>query len=417
MSTEREELSGCGTEGLASEIGSYSIYNNDCLKQMASMGSDSVDAIVTDPPYGLSFMGKEWDSFGNDARQPGDEHYVTADNPYGRQKVRYGYGPKFRDGMVAFQEAMTPIFVEALRVAKPGAHMLCFGGTRTFHRLACAIEDAGWDVRDCVMWVYGSGFPHSMDVGKKLPDWDGWGTCLKPAWEPIILARKPLDGTATSNVSRYGTGAMNIDSCRVPIDSDDDVFAKNPHTRSKGKDSGIYGRYNAQQSDWSGAKGRFPANLVHDGSDEVTALFPETGRSSGGGMHTRGTAGHESTNTYGDFTGGVAVRNIGLGDSGSAARFFYCAKASKKERGYGNDHPTVKPNALMRWCVRLICRPGGLVLDPFMGSGSTGIACMQEGMSFVGIELDEHYCEIAERRISESDMGADEDSDQMKLFE
>lgn len=607
MSTEREALSGCGTEGLASEIGSYSIYNNDCLKQMASMGSDSVDAIVT----GLAFMGAKWDSFnggsGNQTiseRQAEGKRY--ADENKGAPRYANSHGKKVtREEMVAFQAAMTPIFEEALRVAKPGAHLLCFGGTRTFHRMACAIEDAGWIVFDCIMWVYGSGFPHGMDVGKaidkalgaerkKVPNvnsakpspqdtgrygaygptdyvapipatdqahqWNGWNTALKPAWEPIIVARKPLDGTVAHNVLTWGVGALNIDACRVVIEQGDDVFAKNPHTRSKGKDSGIYGRYNAQQSDWSGAKGRFPANLVHDGSDEVTALFPETGRSSGGGMHTRGTAGHESTNTYGDFTGGVAVRNIGLGDSGSAARFFYCAKASKKERNSGcedyltwehdqeltllleksnqllrdmcasgtpkaedvslftessgneqtglsqtewsfitstvtrlttdlktssssqssnisesildairtseesgislarlaeqlshskqdstdaetgtvtsavaalfnalseirncarkgNLHPTVKPNALMRWLVRLVCPQGGIVLDPFMGSGSTGVACIQESMRFVGIELDEHYCEIAERRISESDMGADEDSDQMKLFE
>ena len=357
----------------------HQIHNGDCAEVMASMGDNSVDAIVTDPPYGLSFMGKEWDSFGTDTRQPGDEHYTRVDNPYGRGKVRYGYGSKLRDSMEMFQLAMTPIFEEALRVAKPGAHLLCFGGTRTFHRMACAIEDAGWEIRDCIMWVYGSGFPKSMDVSKaidkalgkkreKVPNplakqqtsyhtdvysgqgdrdfkqpipatdagaqWDGWGTCLKPAWEPIIVARKPLDGTVAHNVLTWGTGALNIDACRVPIEQGDDVFAKNPHTRSKGKDSGIYGAYGAAESNWSGAKGRFPANLVHDGSQMVLELFPETQRADG--------------------------HRTDLG--GSAARFFYCAKASKKERGEGNHHPTIKPIALMKWLITLVTPQGGWCL-------------------------------------------------------
>ena len=378
----------------------HQIHNGDCAEVMASMGDNSVDAIVTDPPYGLSFMGKEWDSFGTDTRQPGDEHYTRVDNPYGRGKVRYGYGSKLRDSMEMFQLAMTPIFEEALRVAKPGAHLLCFGGTRTFHRMACAIEDAGWEIRDCIMWVYGSGFPKSMDVSKaidkalgkkreKVPNplakqqtsyhtdvysgqgdrdfkqpipatdaaaqWDGWGTCLKPAWEPIIVARKPLDGTVAHNVLTWGTGALNIDACRVPIEQGDDVFAKNPHTRSKGKDSGIYGAYGAAESNWSGAKGRFPANLVHDGSQMVLELFPDTGKSSGGG----GVKAPGKNGIYGTFSGHEYPQQLGLGDSGSAARFFYCAKASKKERGEGNHHPTIKPIALMKWLITLVTPEGG----------------------------------------------------------
>ena len=447
------------------------------------MPDNSIDAVVSDPPYGLSFMSKGWDTFGSDVRQPGDGNYSVADNAGGRSKVRYGYGSKYAHSMRAFQERMTPVFEEALRVAKPGAHLLCFGGTRTFHRMACAIEDAGWDVRDCIMWVYGSGFPKSMDVAKAidkgqaksleraleftswmrstgitaqqvdaatgtkmsrkllaldgqalvateemfdklrpyLPEvpqrieqlvaertgvswsdyskrhviaehvkgsfgasasgflnglsgeysltepyseeakqWEGWGTCLKPAWEPIIVARKPLDGTVAHNVLTWGVGAMNIDACRVPIEQGDDVFAKNPHTRSKGKDSGIYGKYDAMQTDWSGEKGRFPANLVHDGSQLVLDLFPDTGKSSGGGMHTKGTHGNARTNAYGEYSGCLPAKSIGIGDSGSAARFFYCAKASKKDRGEGNTHPTVKPTALMEWLVKLITPRGGL---------------------------------------------------------
>ncbi len=301
--------------------------------------------------------------------------------------------------MEMFQLAMTPIFEEALRVAKPGAHLLCFGGTRTFHRMACAIEDAGWEIRDCIMWVYGSGFPKSMDVAKAIDkstgyvgevigertvdvgmqgghmhagrkqqqqqqvralsdqarQWDGWGTCLKPAWEPIIVARKPLDGTVASNVLKWGTGSLNIDACRVPIEQGDDVFAKNPHTHSKGKDSGIYGRYNEQPGNWSGDKGRFPANVLHDGSQMVLELFPETGRSSGGG----GVKAPGKNGIYGTFNGHEYPQQLGLGDSGSAARFFYCAKASKKDRGEGNHHPTVKPTALMEWLVTLVTPQGG----------------------------------------------------------
>lgn len=419
---------------------------SDCLEHMHTMPENSVDAIVTDPPYGLSFMGKEWDSFGTDTRQVGDEHFWVPDNPYGRSNVRYGWNQnkaKLRDSMEMFQLAMIPIFEEALRVAKPGAHLLCFGGTRTFHRMACAIEDAGWEIRDCIMWVYGSGFPKSMDVSKaidkhlgkkreKVPNplakqqtaksgtnsygdfngaaeitpepasaaaaqWDGWGTCLKPAWEPIIVARKPLDGTVANNVLTWGVGALNIDGCRVSIGADDDVFAKNPHTHSKGKDSGIYGTYKEQQGNWSGAKGRFPANLVHDGSQMVLDLFPDTGKSSGGG----GVKAPGKNGIYGSYSGHEYPQQLGMGDSGSAARFFYCAKASKKERGEGNNHPTVKPIALMKWLVTLVTPEGGVVLDPFAGSGTTLVACKELGRSCIGIERESEYVEIIKRRLGE----------------
>lgn len=387
----------------------FDIHNGDCAEVMASMKSDSVDAIVTDPPYGLSFMGKEWDSFGTDTRQVGDEHFWVPDNPYGRSKVRYGWNQnksKLRDSMATFQVAMTPIFEEALRVAKPGAHLLCFGGTRTFHRMACAIEDAGWEIRDCIMWVTGQGFPKSMDVSKAIEkkhgadaaaQWNGWGTCLKPAWEPIIVARKPLDGTVAHNVLTWGVDALNIDACRVAIEQGDDVFAKNPHTHSKGKDSGIYGTYKEQQGNWSGEKGRFPANLVHDGSQMVLDLFPDTGRSSGGG----GVKAPGKNGIYGSYSGHEYQQQLGLGDSGSAARFFYCAKASKKERGEANHHPTVKPIALMKWLVQLVTPEGGVVLDPFAGSGTTLLACKELGRSCIGIEREPEYVEIIKRRLGE----------------
>lgn len=383
---------------------SYEIINSDCIKAMQEMTDGCIDAIVTDPPYGLSFMGANWD------------HNVPS---------------------VAY-------WSECLRVAKPGAHLLCFGGTRMFHRLMCAIEDAGWEIRDCIMWVYGSGFPKSMDVGKaidkalgaerdKVPNpksgqqtrhntgdllsragdgrfisptpatdqakkWDGWGTCLKPAWEPIIVARKPLDGTVAHNVMTYGTGAINIDACRVPTD---EVVSNHSRSAEAAVSKGKYGDSSEQETHQTNGQkmGRFPANLVHDGSQEVLELFPNTGKSSGGGMHAKGVGANSQTNAYGSYTGGTATESVGFGDDGSAARFFYCAKANKKDRGDGNDHPTVKPNALMRWLVRLVCPQGGIVLDPFMGSGSTGVACMQEGMEFVGIDKDKHYCDVADQRM------------------
>jgi site-specific DNA-methyltransferase (adenine-specific) len=337
--------------------------------------------------------------------------------------------------MLMFQEYMTPIFAEALRVAKPGAHLLAFGGTRTYHRLACAIEDAGWEIRDCIMWVYESGFPKSMDVAKAIdkasgyegevigsrivdvgmqggnmhagrkqqqqqqqiralsPEaaaWQGWGTCVKPAVEPIVVARKPLEGTVAANVLKYGTGAINIDGCRVPIGESWKHGAT--LTKPSGEFDGGWKRIEQQ----SNSLGRFPANLIHDGSDEVLALFPNNVK--GGTWQRTDKARHFNNN--GDATNCVCT---GKDSSiGSAARFFYCAKASKKDRGEGNDHPTVKPNDLMRWLVRLVCPKGGVVLDPFMGSGSTGVACIDEGMRFVGIEREGHYCEIARGRIEDA---------------
>jgi site-specific DNA-methyltransferase (adenine-specific) len=364
---------------------------------MPGMEAESVDAIVTDPPYGLEFMGKEWD------------HGIPG---------------------VPFWEA-------ALRTAKPGAHLLAFGGTRTHHRLMCAIEDAGWEIRDCLMWVYGSGFPKSHNL---KGEWDGWGTALKPAWEPIILARKPLTGTVVANVLEHGTGGLNIDGCR--IDSGGETWPgnkENSHSNYSGK---ILGEFAEQYAKPSHPAGRWPANVVHDGSEEVVGLFPETAnrghtpkaRREGG----LGCDGH----------GGQANVQEQWHDLGSAARFFYCAKASRSEREAGldgvtveggirnrsgrpfnpicdktgkriqmcdcgdcewntktnpqvrNNHPTVKPVALMRWLCRLVTPPNGLILDPFCGSGSTGVAAILEGFRFIGIDDKAEYCEIARKRIA-----------------
>jgi DNA modification methylase len=758
------------------------------------MPENSVDSIVTDPPYGLSFMNKEWDSFGTDTRQPGDEHYWVPDNPYGRSKARYGWNQdksKLAASNRAFQESMTYVFEEALRVAKPGAHLLCFGGTRTFHRMACAIEDAGWEIRDCIMWVYGcldeetevlvdgefvpynkakkgrlalgydigtgnfswqriedtylydyddtayaiqsdctdqlvsrnhrciverggveqfalaelvalereasvpvleglhglfdhlplpderaggaqqdmlegvrcgdsadtteeaqgsraehdlscmrqkvlrascvaeesqdelllgelqeqggvrskvdgvqhgtsnanvrgteavaqgandwpteprmegwgdvspsqgqlrerevrevssgisvdgsqgrvrdgasfgrgasngqtaysdgscsshqprsvgqqarepdavpdeqgaqalrgawgakttlarvmpvhykgkmwcikvatgafvarrhgkifvtgnSGFPKSMDVGKaidkhlgkereKVPNplagkqtaksgtssygdfngaaeitpepasasaaqWDGWGTCLKPAWEPIIVARKPLDGTVAKNVLKWGVGALNIDACRVPTEDNLNGGAHSANSNRSSlhgdtrsiKGMGMFAPGKRCEEEYVQPSGRFPANLVHDGSQMVLDLFPDTGKSSGG-VKAPGKNG-----IYGSYSGHEYPQQLGLGDSGSAARFFYCAKASKKDRGDGNNHPTVKPTELMKWLVQLVTPEGGVVLDPFAGSGTTLVACKMLGRDCIGIEREQEYVEIIKRRLGE----------------
>ena len=335
------------------------IICGDCLEVMASMPESSVDSIVTDPPYGLSFMGKDWD------------HGVPGE---------------------AFWR-------EALRVAKPGAHLLAFGGTRTHHRLMCAIEDAGWEIRDCLGWLYGSGFPKSLDVSKAIdkqagaerevvgvagksgsnrncmaggdftgeylesrpttPEavrWQGWGTALKPAWEPIVMARKPLIGTVARNVLEHGTGALNIDGCRVETEEE---LGHNNSPRTNGTSYIVQRK--TMRIDNSAGKGRFPANIIHDGSDEVEAVFPK-----------------------------------------DTSRFFYCAKASPSERGEGNNHPTVKPQALMQYLCRLVTPPGGVVLDPFAGSGSTLLAALKEGFCFIGIEKEENYCEIARRRVAEA---------------
>lgn len=341
----------------------YNIHLGNCLEVLKGMPDNSVDSIVTDPPYGLSFMGKKWD-------YDVPEHAV---------------------------------WEECLRVLKPGGHLLAFAGTRTQHRMAVRIEDAGFEIRDMIAWVYGSGFPKSMDVSKAIDkaagaervvigkaqwsnsaahfvpgedhtarvtlditapatdaarQWEGWGTALKPALEPITVARKPFKGTVAANVLEWGTGAINIDGGRVAGDA---WTRRTPY-----KDNIKGGQLHAAKSEstytcgpQSGNElGRWPANLIHDGSDETTGFL------------------------------------------GAAARFFYCAKAGKKDRGEGNIHPTVKPTDLMAYLCRLVTPPGGVVLDPFMGSGSTGKAAMREGFRFIGIEMDAEYLAIAEARIA-----------------
>jgi DNA modification methylase len=368
----------------------------NCLEKLAEMPDCSIDAIITDPPYGLSFMGKKWDY-----DVPGED-----------------------------------IWRECLRVLKPGGHLLAFAGTRTQHRMAVRIEDAGFEIRDMIAWVYGSGFPKSLNVSVAIdkaagaerevvgysqgrsgsihgggqsvgrPDpitapatpeaqqWAGWGTALKPALEPITVARKPFKGTVAANVLAHGTGGLNVDGCRVGTE----VL---PEQRAGQAQLGTFERGEMVTPERTG---RWPANLIHDGSDEVVGLFPQTGISRGGNSQpiNAGT-GRYNWNTGTDKAVPDGV-DPGYGDSGSAARFFYCAKTSKRERGEGNNHPTVKPIALMRYLCRLVTPPSGTVLDPFMGSGSTGIAAGAESFNFVGIELDPDYFAIAEQRIKENEL-------------
>jgi len=345
------------------------------------------------------------------------------------------------------------IWEQCLRVLKPGGHLLAFAGTRTQHRMAVNIEDAGFEIRDMIAWVYGSGFPKSQNVSKAIdkaagaerevirvredvakranktrkgvswadpnladgsfsnPDqvgvvtapatpeaqqWEGWGTALKPSLEPLTVARKPFKGTVANNVLEHGTGAINIDGCRVETD------ANLCRVQGSNKDTSTP---NAPNNGWVSKPqegGRWPANLIHDGSDEVTQLFPETAPSKAGLRKNRSGMGiHDSeagTFGKGDVFGG-------FNDSGSAARFFYCAKANKKDRGEGNTHPTVKPTDLMAYLCRLVTPPGGIVLDPFMGSGTTGKAALAEGFGFIGIERDPEYYAMAESRFNGAQIG------------
>lgn len=334
-------------------IGNATLYLGDCKEIMRDIPDNSVDSIVTDPPYGLSFMGKKWD----------------------------------------YDVPGVDIWAECLRVLKPGGHILAFAGTRTQHRMAVRIEDAGFEIRDMIAWVYGSGFPKSHNLAA---EWRGWGTALKPAMEPITVARKPLIGTVAANVLAHGTGGLNIDGCRVAC-SDKAKFPLGEY----GPRMGVA----YAQDEWSktqfsrtgddNTSGRWPANLIHDGSDEVVAGFPQTTSGKPCGKRNA-TTGFSSGITSG------AADLTGYGDTGSAARFFYCAKASKADRGAGNTHPTVKPTDLMAYLCRLVTPPGGVVIDPFMGSGSTGKAAVHEGFRFIGCEREIEYFDIACRRIEQA---------------
>jgi site-specific DNA-methyltransferase (adenine-specific) len=281
------------------------------------------------------------------------------------------------------------VWREVLRVLKPGGHLLAFAGTRTQHRMAVNIEDAGFEIRDMIAWVYGSGMPKSHNL---KGEWEGFGTALKPALEPITVARKPFQGTVAANVLEHGTGAINIDGCRV--EGTKGVPASLSSAGGLGWSTGGDMERKQQQN------GRWPANLIHDGSDEVTELFPQNVRGAIPGTQKIGdktTINRDNNVSY--ATCGYQKISGYKEEVGSAARFFYCAKASKADREDGNGHPTVKPTDLMRYLCRLVTPPGGIVLDPFMGSGSTGKAAVLEGFRFIGIEREAEYIEIARGRI------------------
>ena len=420
------------------------LINADCIEAMKAMPDNSVDSIVTDPPYELGFMGKSWDASG-----------------------------------IAFN---VEVWREALRVIKPGGHLIAFSGSRTYHRMAVAIEDAGFEIRDQIMWVYGSGFPKSHNVSKGIDkaagaerevvgtqtllgtaargnaarnvvlseggtsegmkveveitvpatpaakQWDGWGTALKPAHEPMVLARKPLIGTVANNVLTHGTGGLNIDASRVQGLSEKELNWT-PQRQSANPNIDLGGMRAGQEQSMFNPQGRWPANFIHDGSDEVVALFPSSTSKQNLQSDNRTVINAGDSLQLGKA--GIHTPENSHTDSGSAARFFYCAKASKRDRNEGldgfeakrdhdgradggvggsnprnrtnnaklNHHPTVKPTTLMQYLVRLVTPPSGIVLDPFMGSGSTGKACAYEGFDFIGIEQSAEYVAIAQARI------------------
>ncbi len=374
------------------------LLHGDCREVLKTLAENSVDSIVTDPPYGLTNKG-------------GGPHN-KAPNAYSRAQAGAGSG-----GFMGMKwDADVPpveVWAECLRVLKPGGYLLAFAGTRTQHRMACRIEDAGFEIRDMIAWVYGSGFPKSHNG-----PWGG--TALKPALEPITMARKPLVGTVEANHAAHGSGALNIDGCRVPTDGEvvsqagaggllSHMRDGKPYPNRVGEASAERRYTKAGATNFAAtpgprggdAAGRWPANLIHDGSDEVVAQFPAQAGAAAP-VYRRGS--DKFRNTFGAFAGNVDEGGSTFqGDSGSAARFFYCAKADRADRNEGgvdNTHPTVKPTDLMRYLCRLVTPAGGTVLDPFAGSGSTIKAAELEGFSAIGIELSAEYIDIARRRIA-----------------
>lgn len=400
----------------------YALCLGDCLETLRTLPDCSVDSVVTDPPYGIRFMGKSWDGEDIEARaayRASMPSHAPACGPNGGHRSVAAEAGKYDltpEGMRAFQAFTLEWATECLRVLKPGGHLLSFAAARTYHHMAVGIEMAGFEIRDQIMWVFGSGFPKSHNL---KGEHDGKGTALKPAHEPICMARKPFTGTVAANVAVHGTGALNIDACRIH-GADAQATEYTQKRMAPGhvvNDTGAW----KQDAQFTGTlkAGRWPANLIHDGSPEVVAMFPaEAGASS----RVRGT--EASAASVGLITGHRdRVEGAFHGDSGSAARFFYCAKTSRTDRHEGltnpgpqftrgttlrkventattgNNHPTVKPTDLMAYLLRLVTPAGGVALDPFMGSGSTGKAAMREGFRFIGCELDEAYMAIARARI------------------
>jgi len=467
------------------------ILQGDCIEKMKELEDNSIDTIITDPPYGLEFMGKEWDKPKAMAGQKAHNENMKGALAYGGTHTR-GYAAV---DMTLFQKWTEQWAKEALRVAKPGATLLSFGGTRTYHRMACAIEDAGWIIKDCIMWLYGSGFPKATDISKQLdkghkrkvlgydknsaPDlrdvgkkskeaigidklsfgqvqnakrkiveitepitpeaklWNGWKSHgLKPAYEPIIVAMKPNDGTYANNALKWGVSGLNIDGGRIGTEKRKNNFNdfSNQHGNKFGNGEEIKKLGDTE------VIGRFPANIILD--EEAAKILDEQSGESGSGKMKKGSYRHKAPNNL--YQLGMAKKEGALqnapddyGDKGGASRFFYVAKASKKERNMGkmfywedgkeidkelyfklekenegliegkkhkiskgNIHPTCKPLKLMEYLCLLTKTPtGGVVLDPFMGSGTTGMACVKTGRDFIGIEKEEEYVKIAKARI------------------
>jgi site-specific DNA-methyltransferase (adenine-specific) len=328
------------------------LHCGDSRDVLKTIPDCSIDSIVTDPPYALVSIVKR---FGKPDSAP-----AKGNGAYQRASAGF-MGKQWDTGETAFA---AEFWAECLRVLKPGGHVVAFSGTRTYHRMAVAIEDAGFEVRDQIGWTFGSGFPKSHNAG------NGWGTALKPAWEPIMLARKPLIGTVAANVLEHGTGAINIDGCRV---------------------------------EGGEREGRWPANIIHDGSEEVIAAFPDAPGQQRGVGPQHGAK--DSVNVYGDY--GPRDQFDPRGDAGSAARFFYTAKADAAGR-LGSKHPTVKPVDLMQWLCRLVTPKGGTILDPFAGTGTTGEAAFREGFNAILIEREEEYQADIRRRMKLVMAGPDE---------
>jgi len=395
------------------------LYNENCLDTMKSMEDNSIHAIVTDPPYGLSFMGKKWD----------------------------------------YDVPSVDIWKECLRVLKPGGYLLSFAGTRTQHRMAVNIEDAGFEIRDMIAWVYGSGFPKSLNISKAIyksagakrkiisegkpvkrmipgadqdktgswikdngkefipteseaateeaKQWEGWGTALKPALEPITVARKPLsEKTVSDNILKWGVGGINIDACRIIKNEGDRTEYGRDKELPNENNTNSLGKFKVNTPYKEHLKGRFPANFIHDGSEEVTDEFPETGQPCGSKKNTTHKEG-----MFGIGQPGTIYTDADNGNN-SASRFFYTAKTSKSDRNDAgtfnlfeqreptkNTHPTVKPTSLMKYLIKLVNPPGGIVYDPFTGSGSTLKAAKLLEIDFIGSEIEKEYCDIANARV------------------